>query len=386
MPQQPLKSSMKIKIDASEFGNKNPTLYGTDSDLALYYDETNNVRKLRLTESGLNVAKHDNFVLGGIVLKPGQSAGDIEELRKLLWIQKTAPEIKFDLVAKGDFEKVLDSSKLNKVFAWLVERGIGVHYVNVNILNWFILDIVESLVADERFEDFLPFHREIKNEFHRIAIADLPSFLTLLRRYSFPDIDRSKTNEFMDEIRAVVQRHWPVRPNRATLMLSDLFSRARSLPQLAFLVDETPNELIDGFSDFFIDRICTFKNARHVLDEEYEIQDAIEKFQLMNGDREVDFSFVDSKSVAEVQLSDVVVGFLGKYFTFIEKTPMPVLLRKRKALSRTQASTLKLLEAMIDISDETSNGLLHRLTTLDSDWKSDSFLFGRAPPPHLLDE
>lgn len=376
---------MKIKIDASEFGNKNPMLYGTDAELVLYYDETNNVRKLRLTDNGLNVAKHDNFVLGGIVLKPGQSAGDIEELRKLLWIQKTAEEIKFDLVAKGDFEKVLDSAKLNKVFAWLVERGIGVHYVNVNILNWFILDIVESLVADDRFKDFRAVHREMKNEFHRMAIADLPAFLALLRRYSFPDVDRSKTNEFMDEIRAMVQRHWPVRPNRATMMLNDLLSHARSLPELTFLVDETPNELIDGFSDFFIDRICTFKNARHVLDEEYEIQDAIGKFQLMNGDREVDFSFVDSKSVAEVQLSDIVVGFLGKYFTFIEKTPMSALLRKRKALTRTQASTLKLLEAMIDISDETSNGLLHRITTLDSDWKSDSFLLGRAPPPHLLE-
>lgn len=45
----------------------------------------------------------------------------------------------------------------------------------------------------------------------------------------------------------------------------------------------------------------------------------------MNGDRELDFSFVDSKSVSEVQLPDIVVGFLGKHFTFIEKTPMPVL-------------------------------------------------------------
>ena len=375
---------MKIKIDASEFGNKNPTLYGTDSDLALYYDETNNVRKLRLTENGLNVAKHDNFVLGGIVLKPGQSVGDLEELRTLLWIQKTAPEIKFDLVAKGDFEKVLDSSKLNKVFAWLVERGIGIHYVNVNILNWFILDIIESLVADDRFDEFLLFHREIKNEFHRMAIADLPAFLALLRRYGFPNIERTKTNEFMAEIRAVSQKHWPLHPNDATRMLDDLLSRARSLPELAFLVDETPNELIDGFSGFFIDRICTFRNARHVLDEEHEIQEAIEQFQLMNGDRDVDFSFVDSKSVAEVQLSDIVAGFLGKYFTFIEKTPMSALLNKRKALTRTQASTLKLLGTMIDISDKTSNALLHRITTMDSDWKSDSFLFGRAPPPHLL--
>jgi hypothetical protein len=106
----------------------------------------------------------------------------------------------------------------------------------------------------------------------------------------------------------------------------------------------------------------------------------------MNGDHEVDLFSVDSKSSAEVQLSNIVVDFLGKYFTFIEKIPMSVLLSKHKALTKTQASTLKLFATMIDISGETSNGLLHPINTLHSYWKSDSFLLGREPPPHLLED
>jgi hypothetical protein len=105
----------------------------------------------------------------------------------------------------------------------------------------------------------------------------------------------------------------------------------------------------------------------------------------MHGDSEIDFSFVDSKAAPEIQLADVVVGFLGKYFTFIEKTPLSALLRLRQNLTKTQAHTLKLVGDLIDISDKTSNALLFRITTMDSDWKSDAFLHGSPFPPHLLD-
>nr|WP_314542608.1 DUF3800 domain-containing protein [uncultured Massilia sp.] len=376
---------MKVTLNADAMVTDHPEHYGTDAALTLYYDETNNIRKLRLTENGLNVSKHDNFVLGGIVLKPGQSIGDIKELRKLLWIQDSADEIKFDLVAKGDFEKVLDSKKLNKVFTWLTERGIGIHYANLNILNWSILDIVESIVAEDQFiEEFLPYHREMKNELYRFATADLPGFLAMLQTYGYPNIDPSKTGEFIGDVRAFVNRHWPQHPNHAMQMLSTLLSKAKALPELAFLVNEKAGVLIDGFDQFFLNRICTFKNARHVLDEEKEVQKVLDHYQLMHGDSEIDFSFADSKVVPEIQLSDIVVGFLGKYFTFIEKTPMSALLRIRKNLTKTQAQTLKLLGDLIDISDKTSNALLFRITTMDSDWKSDAFLYGNGFPPHLL--
>ena len=37
----------------------------------LYYDETNNIRRLALTDTGLNHDALDCFVLGGIALEPG---------------------------------------------------------------------------------------------------------------------------------------------------------------------------------------------------------------------------------------------------------------------------------------------------------------------------
>ncbi len=372
----PIDWKSNMKVQANAFGTEDPRLYGNDADLTLFYDETNNIRKLRLKASGLNDDKNDNFVLGGIVLKPGQVMADIKDLRKILYIQDNADEIKFDLVAWGSFERILDSRKLTKVFSWLIEQDIGIHYVNLNLLNWSILDIVESILADEEFRQFMVVHRELKNELYQVAMTDLPAFLSILRSHGYPNIQRSSTAAFLVDLRRFIQTHWPIHPSPWVKTLDNILFKAQSLPELAFLVDEKDGVLIDGFDVFFLNRICMFKNSRHVFDEEEEVQEGIGHYQIMDGEREIDFSFADSKTVDEIQVSDVIVGFLGKYFSHIEKTPIPVLLRKRQDLTSTQSQNLKLFGKLIDISDALSNALLHRITTVESDWKSDLFLHG----------
>jgi hypothetical protein len=47
---------------------------------------------------------------------------------------------------------------------------------------------------------------------------------------------------------------------------------ARGLNSLPYLEDETPNVLIDGFGSFFMNRLCLFKNAEHILDDEKQIE------------------------------------------------------------------------------------------------------------------
>lgn len=377
--------SHKIDIQADEFGHQHPDVYGTQQEMTLFYDETNNIRKLRLRENRLNVQRHDNFVLGGIVLLPGQSMGDILELRKVLYIQPSAKEIKFNMIGEGDFLDVLGADKLTKFLTWLRDREIGIHYMNVNVLHWVILDIIESIVADDAFEDVLQFQHELKNELYYIAVRDLPSFLAIMQSYTFPDIPRERTGDFIREVRDFVAANWPTKPNEATKMLRDVLLRATSLNELAFLVDEEAGELIDGFDRFFLNRICTFKNARQVLDEEKEVQAALARFRFMNGQKEMDISFVDSVTVPGIQLSDVIVGLLGKYFSFIENTHCAELMRLRDDLTSTQKQNLETLGELISISDRISNDLLFRLTTMDGNWKSDAFLWGTDPLPHLMD-
>ena len=99
-----------------------------DDKFAFFYDETNNIRKLTLTQDGTNVAERKNFVLGGVVLQEGQALPDIASLRVALGMQDNALEIKFKHVASGAFESVLASRKMARFLAWLTERQLAIHY------------------------------------------------------------------------------------------------------------------------------------------------------------------------------------------------------------------------------------------------------------------
>lgn len=364
-------------------GPFDPTLNGNEKEMVLYYDETNNIRKLRVTEDGFNVKKYDNFVLGGVAIDAGQALPDIAELRKILKIQKNAPEIKFEMVAKGDFENALDSRKLGVFFSWLLENNINIHYANLNILNWTILDIVESIVADDNFREHFLGHRELKNELYKMVCKDVNGFLAILKSYSYPDLSAETTAAFLKEVRSFVVKHAPVEKNGALSVLLDILLRAQIIPGLAFLMHNKPDYVIEGFEHIYLNRIACFRNSRHILDEEDTVEDAIAGVRIIDNDREVDFRFEDSVVEPGIQLSDVVVGFLGKYFTFIERTPISALIQKKASLNSLQKQNLKLLQQLVTAADAQSNALLFRITTIESDCKADFFLYDLPLPAHM---
>jgi hypothetical protein len=127
-----------------------------------------------------------------------------------------------------------------------------------------------------------------------------------------------------------------------------------------------------------------FKNSFHIFDNETEVEKILSDYNLMDGKREVSFRFSDSKKEVGIQLSDVIIGFIGKYFIFIEDNSMSELLKKKDNLNTTQMKNLNMLRRLIDASDEICNAFFHRVAPMDSDWKSNVFLHGVPPVPHLL--
>ncbi len=356
------------------------SIRGANDRYTLYYDETNNIRKLYLTEAGFNVAKHDNFVIGGIALKEGQEIGDITSLRNALRMQKSATEIKLKHVATGNFEEILASPKIGIVLTWLIDHGIYIHFSNINILYWSILDIVDSIVADDAFRDYIPAHREMKNELYRIVACDVPQFLGILKNYEYPNIARAQTGAFLGEVEHFLEWHNPEDTNLPTVMLKTIVRKAQHLKELMFLVEETEGMLIDSFHDFFLQPIYIFKNSLHIFDHEAEIEKILSGFRLMDAEREIGYNFSDSREMAGIQLSDVITGFLGKYFVFIENNSIVDLLKKKDKLNSVQVNNLELLRRLIDTSDEVSNGFFHRVAPMSSDWKSNSFLYDMQYP------
>lgn len=355
-----------------------------DDKFTFYYDETNNIRKFYLTGDGTNVQKHNNFVLGGIALREGVALPDIAALRTKLRMQSNAPEIKFVHVAKGDFEQVLTSKKLEIVLSWILEHGISIHYSSVNIIYWSIVDIIDSSLAVDKFEHYRPHHQYMKNELYRLVNLDKSTFLALMKRHSYPDIPRGKTADFIADVYAYLYANCPEDDNLPAQMLKALIEKSASLPELSFLVDEEEDMLIENFQCFYTRPIMLFKNATHIFDREIQIEKSLSGAKFKDGVRHVNFSFSDSRSAPGIQIADVVTGFLGKYQSFVEEHPLQELLKRKNKWNEIQITNFNLLRQLIDLSDEVSNAFIHRLTAIDSTWKDETFLHGRPAMPHLL--
>jgi hypothetical protein len=355
-----------------------------DAALRMYYDETNNIRRLRLSEVGLNAPADKTFAIAGIALKPGEVLSGWEDLRKAMGIQPTATEVKFKHVAPPDYEAALASPKLATFLEWLVQSDLLIHYSVLDVLYWSVLDIVESLMVDDRF-DLMEVHRELKNELNFAVTMDPQAFMTLLHGFGYPNLKRKDVPSFLSCVLAFVNRRVPKSRNPAMKMLKDLLRKAAKAPnlELAFLHDEKDGELIADFSVHFMHCLYVFKRATHVLDRETNIEKIMQLVEIRDGDRLLDYRFADSVNEIGIQASDVVTGLIGRHFTYVQQHSLPELRAALARFSPQQLKCLGLLRQLIDRSDAFSDGLLHVLQPLDTGFKNDAFLHALSAPIYL---
>lgn len=326
-------------------------LSGVDGVYTFYYDETNNVRKLHLTPEGMNIRRPDCFVLGGVVHSGPTRPIELAGLRTLLRLQPSLKEIKLKHLGSGDFLGLLASGKIESFLDWLTTQGFLIHYQVTDLLYWSIVDIVDSIVTEIGEPQLMAAHLLLKDSLYAVLREDVDGTAELLGRYRYPAVGRERRAAFIAELLELVGCHEYKLKHFSYYMLKGVLQAAREIPSLPYLEDETPNVLIDGFGSFVSNRLCLFKNAYHVLDDEPQIEAYLTSLELSDGEVPLrHFRFVSSHSEPGVQLADPVVGLLGKLFTFLNRTPMGALHQEMNGLSDQQRRSLAMLSRLLDKS------------------------------------
>ncbi|MHB8564110.1 MAG: DUF3800 domain-containing protein [Acidiferrobacteraceae bacterium] len=356
-----------------------PPLRNWGTPFSMFYDETNNIRRLTLSEVGLNAPDNRNFVLAGVVLRPGQHVENIDALRVALGIQANAAEMKFKHVAQGDYEEVLASRRLNLFLAWLLDQGILMHYSTLNVLYWSLIDIIESLMPGNLF-GINEYHTHLKSEFYDVVTRSPVEFMSLLHSFAYPNVDRGRIGVFLGVVSDFLDRHSPENRKDGTMLLKQTLRQAAQMDELVFLHDNTPGELIRDFSMHFLRSVYVFKNSSHTFDRETYIEKILQPLEVRDGQRRVDYRFVDSKDNVCVQLSDVVAGLMGKHFNYVQDHPLATLRARKAGFSALQKQNLTMLRELIDRSDAMSDGFCHAIAPLDSMLKNNVFLHDRDTP------
>lgn len=372
---------MHVPLQVDQF-HLGVSLRNWDMPLCMYYDETNNIRRLTLSEKGLSVPDNRTFVIAGIALMPGRTISGWESLQTALRIQPTAGEIKFKHVAPSGYEDALASPKLTQLLAWLLDNEILIHYSALDVVYWSIIDIVDSLLGD----DFamMRFHLELKNELHHAVSRNVPAFMSLLHSFDYPNVERAKVQPFLAAVSQFLDAHAPTDRNIGTTILKQAVRHAATRElELVFIHDNEPGELNDNLSCHFLHCMCIFKNAAHTFDRETYVERILSNREIRDGDRRLNYRFSDSKDEAGIQLSDVVAGLLGRHFSYLQDHSLPLLRERKAAFSDVQRENLHLLRSLVDRSDALSDGLFHAVLPLDTHFKNNAFLHNQEAPPFM---
>ena len=189
-------------IDVNEIRDLVISLHGldhADEIYTIYYDETNNIRRLLVTPNGLNVQEPRCYVLGGIAHKGSTRDLGVEILRSTLKIQESAYEIKLKHLGKGDFVDLLGSTKVAMFLEWILSEGLFNHYQVLDVIYWSIVDIVDSILAKVENRNLLLYAAALKNDLYEILRYDLNCTVQLFKRYSYPDVGRERRVPFVNE-------------------------------------------------------------------------------------------------------------------------------------------------------------------------------------------
>ncbi|QYJ90831.1 DUF3800 domain-containing protein [Shewanella halotolerans] len=356
---------------------QNHGLQNTDDVYTFYYDETNNIRKLYLKDTGLNVGMTDNFLLAGILHKGLSTDSDYSALFKNLNLQKSARELKLKHIAKGDFLDMLKSDKLFIILSWLIENKFYIHYFNLNIIYWSVIDIIDSIIGELHHPFYVMNHMSIKSDFYELANSNSDVFLNALHEFNYPDVPKEKVHNFCRWLIDFTCIHSCMLSNFRANVIENLVKESLRIEELPFISGFHGRELIGSFMVFYLRNLYLFKNSIHIFDEEKCIQDDVKDFSLTdNGIPMQNHEFVKSHNSEAVQLSDVITGFLGKYFSYLKDVSDEQLVRDKAGLTSTQFKTLSALKHIIDVSDDVSRGFFNVVSSEGEQRRNNHFLHG----------
>ncbi|WP_312808430.1 DUF3800 domain-containing protein [Agrobacterium cavarae] len=324
-----------------------------DEAYTIYYDETNNIRRLHVTPDGLNVREPKCFVLGGIAHKGAPRDLGFEPLRSALRLQPSAKEMKLEHLGKGGFLQILGSAKIGIFLTWLKDNRLFLHFQVLDVMYWSIVDIVDSIVTEAGHVQLMMIAPVLKDDLYTVLRYDLDHTVNLFKRFDYPNVGRTRRQAFIRELQDILTERRGLLQDFNFQMLKGLLQMAAGLNTLPYLEDEAPNVLIDEFSTFYVKRICLFKNSTHILDIEDVIRDKLATYSFTDDGRPVsNHQFVNSRQEVGVQISDVATGLLGKAFTYLNRTPMAQLQAAVDELSPVQARNLQVLTGLINHSIE----------------------------------
>lgn len=332
-----------------------------------FYDETNNYRKVSLSNKGFNDNKvlTDNFTLGGICIEKDKSI-DTTCLIKELKLQKNQ-ELKAKTFFRkmNAFEECISHKKLNLILNWILENAY-IHYSDLDGFYYTVIDIVDS-ICDTEIGRKLPWELQeaFKSELYILLKENIIQFFLLCKETNYPNISSENVELFCNSLIEMIERVSEEEDRWFTLeIFRQLIKAKRKCKELIFLTDNLENTIVESFHTLRQQSCIVFENSYHIFDKELKDEEEmnLNKMLLNDGTELKNFEFMDSKKYIELQISDIIIYLISKYLKFLTYNSTEDIDNKIKNLTEVARKNLEIFIKILNKSDQENSFFICTVT------------------------
>lgn len=344
----------------------------------IFADESMNMRKVRIKDSIKNEIRNKYFVLGGIGIPVLTNLGNLKEE----FINDNFPqgELKYKYFSYGssDFKKVLKSKRLNILFKYFLNNRIYIHATVMNYWYWAICDIVDSIMEKESFE--IDENNELKMGMYEGLMKEYDLTYKLFDDYDFPSIPIGKEKVFLQGINGILKKvmfdglsSTDIEYETIKKLISIIDNKISTINRLIFIQDETPKEIVNSLVNVYIQKAYLFSKNGIIFDIETNIKQDMNSIS-SNLINELNCKFVDSKNNLAIQLSDVVCGFIARFFEFVTDYNESVMFLNNLEIGSIEFQNIILFKRLFELSIKKYQFNYSRIISRKQDYYLSSFL------------
>lgn len=344
---------------------------GEPEEYIFYYDETNNYKKIRIRDTGLNDnnAFFKNYVLGGICfLKTQESSINISELFNTKLKKYLNGEIKSSKLFKEckSFLDCLNKYQVSAILEW-ISNVCFIHYSSLNCLYYSIADVVDSLLTDiPNFPITREFLDIIKSDVYLLIFNYKEEFIKIANEINYPNIEEKNVSKFCDWLISLINR---VNFNNQLSLnfIKKIIKDKKNSKSLIFLQGNENKTIVNEFYTLRQQRCIFFDNSYHIFDNETDDEKIMENIALTKDNITIfkNYKFKDSKTNRYIQISDIISSLLSRFFDFIDNTKPEIIKTMISSLNDVQKNNLKLLIEIINKSNKQEHALICTINSID---------------------
>ena len=337
-----------------------------------YFDESNNIKKgiIGFDKDNNNDLENLYFVLGGIALSKSL---DFEGLLKYVGGRQEPKDAKFEYFSfhKTYFIEALKQKRLKLFFEYLLNNSIMIHFTVEHFMHLAMVDILDSLIEEKDANQFAAFYyyQELQSDMTEVLFADYERTHSFLCKFDYPNVPKERANEFINELYQIYTDNLAYfnldgEVGFTKELLRQIIKAKRNKKNLYFLEENKPFIIYEDIHQTRLSRTIEIDD-RKIFDNESSV---IEYISSIDPDYEtkLNMTFVDSKNSREIQVSDVICGFVARLYNFLSHNSYSDIAKYIYSLGKdsNELKTLKLFSELMTISNNESEVMFKKVTPL----------------------